>query len=92
MAGQSKLAVPGTYDRAVSIMKVARFFSGLPDFRNQTPTMPNLPVARAADPDGDQQKQHQVTEQKFSLLISGQRDHDLRLRTSSRNIHGKAQG
>jgi hypothetical protein len=29
-------------------------------------------MARTAVPDGDQQKQHQVTEQKFSLLISGQ--------------------
>jgi hypothetical protein len=36
---------------------VARFSSGLlGDFRNQTPTLPNLTMALAADPNGDQQK------------------------------------
>ena len=32
MAGQSKLAVPGTYDCAVNITKAARFFVRAPGF------------------------------------------------------------
>jgi hypothetical protein len=52
---------------------VVRFSSGLPgDFRNQTPTLPNLTMAHLLIRTAINKKQHQVTEH-FSLLISGQR-------------------